>query len=327
MRRKALRHQSSPVGVRVPATLANLGPGFDTFGLAVKVHNRITLEEGGVQRTSFAVEGEGRGVLPENGRNLVWKAMERIFTRARVSPPPLQITMTNRIPLSRGLGSSAAAIVGGMVAANLFLRSPFSREEIFQEAARMEGHPDNVAPALFGGMTIVLREGDDFFPFPLNLPLLKSLKIILAIPDFHLSTSMARKILPEKLLLSDAVFNVGRASLLIASLAGIVQGGRLASPEQLLSLAMEDRLHEPYRKKLVPGYDRVREAALGKGALGVTISGSGPTVLAIVRGEENKVARAMGTAFRKAGVRSRIVVTGLEPAGASESSDQSLKRL
>lgn len=266
--------------VEVPATTANLGPGFDTLGLALDLTNELWVEpiESGLE---IEVEGEGSETLERDERNLVLKAMRAAFGETRL--PALRLRQVNRIPPSRGLGSSAAAIVAGLVAAGELLGRPVPALEL---ATRMEGHPDNVAPALMGGLVAsgVLDQG----PVARALPLHACWGMAVAIPAFPLPTREARRVMPDHFGLEDVVFNLSRLALLLPALA---QGEELD---------LGDRLHQPYRERLVPGFREVCAAALGAGASGAFLSGAGPTIAAFVdrrRADPEAVARAMAVAF------------------------------
>ena len=296
------------VKVRVPGTSANCGPGFDTLGVACTIYNDLTLTLLPEEHLKITVEGEGAGNIPLDERNMVWSAIQRVLKRARRAReyPGAVIHMMNCIPLSRGLGSSAAAIVAGLKAANVLLENPFSRRELLQMATDMEGHPDNVAPALLGGFTVSLlhqRRAESFSFLP-RLPL----KLVVAIPSFHLSTRLARNALPETVPLADAVFNVSRAALLVGAL---VKGNL-----RFLRHAFDDALHQPYRAKLIPGMYEVMEAAKKEGALGAVMSGAGPCLMAYTLGEEAAVGDAMVQAFRGHDIEARCLILDIDRRGA-----------
>ena len=294
------------VAVRVPATTANLGPGFDCLGLALDIFNRVSVEP--APALSIEVSGEGQGDIPTGEDNLVYRGVAGVFHRIAQALPPLLLTCHNEIPLARGLGSSGAAVAGGMVAANLLLGEPLSREELLALGAAIEGHPDNLAPALFGGCQVVVPEGEGFLHAPVPLP--AGLMAVLFIPEAHLATSQARGVLPAQVPHQDAVYNVGRAALLVASLGG---GGL-----SLLSAATGDRLHQPYRERLFPAMVPIMSAAMGVGALGSFLSGAGPTVLALCTGGEGAIGDAMRRAAGEAGVSGavRVARPALEGAAA-----------
>ena len=260
------------------------------------------------EHLEITVEGEGADNIPLNSRNLVWRAIQLLLKRAHRSReyPGAAIRMVNRIPLSRGLGSSAAAIVAGLKAANVLLENPFSRRELLQLATDMEGHPDNVAPALLGGFTVSLlhqRRAESFSFLP-RLPL----KLVVAIPSFHLSTRLARNALPKTVPLADAVFNVSRAALLVGAL---IKGNI-----RFLRHAFDDALHQPYRAELIPGMYDVMDAAKKAGALGAAMSGAGPCLMAYTLGEEAAIGDAMVHAFRAHEIEARCLLLDIERRGA-----------
>lgn len=297
--------------VRVPGTSANCGPGFDCLGLATTIYNYLDLTL--LRNGKVVVEstGEGADKIPHGKRNLTWQAVNRLLQElGREDEFKGAIIRTNNnVPISRGLGSSSTAIVAGLVAANEILGSPLNRNGLLKLATEIEGHPDNVAPALFGGFTVsVMNQGEvQTFSF---LPRIK-LKLIVAVPDFELSTRLARKVLPKNVSMKDAVFNISRASMLIAAL---VEGR-----EDLLPLAFDDALHQPYRKKLVPGMSAVFEAAKAAGAFGSAISGAGSCLIAFTSARsrlEEKIAASMIEAFQAAGVQSKALILDVDKRGA-----------
>jgi homoserine kinase len=285
------------VTVRVPATSANLGPGFDALGLALRLHNTLVIEP--ASSPEIEIEGEGQKTLPRDPSHLAYRAAVAVAARAEETgaAPAVQafrLRQRNAIPLARGLGSSAAAIVGGAVAANALLGHPLDDQALLDLATELEGHPDNVAPALLGGLVVCTRTGTGVRWMRLAPP---SLKVVLAVPDYPVSTEEARRRLPARVPFPDAVFNVTRTALLVAALTG----GR----PDLLDEATQDRLHQPYREHLVPGLNEVFSAARRAGAYGVALSGSGPAVLAF--GEAAGIGPAMARAFEAAGATSRIL--------------------
>jgi homoserine kinase len=298
-----------PVGagvvVRVPATSANLGPGFDALGLALSLHNEIVARP--ADRVAVEIAGEGRDRLPLDARNVVARGVRMAFEASGRAFSGCALSCVNRIPPARGLGSSAAAWVGGLVAGNALLGSPLPRQELLRLAVRAEGHPDNVAAALLGGLTVSC--GTDDGALAVSLPVPPALRWIALVPAISSSTAEARAILPPSVPRSDAVFNVQRVALLLASL----QAGEVAP----LATAMDDRLHQPYRERLFPWMPRVIAAARAAGALACVLSGAGPSLLAVVTGEASSVARAMEAALAEAGVRGTAAVLGVDTTGAT----------
>lgn len=271
--------QSTSVTVKVPASTANLGPGFDTIGMAFQLYTTIQMRFS--TETQIQLIGENVTGLPQDKSNLLYSVAAKLFQRAGQLAPELAINVSSDIPLTRGLGSSAAAIVGAFVAANKLAGEPFSKEEIFTMATHLEGHPDNVGASLFGGIVIATmpdRE-EGLVPY-VRIPVPSALKVLVVVPDFRLSTEDARSVLPTSYSRADVVYNVGHSSLLTAALAG----GRL----DLLGKAMQDRIHQPYRAELVPGLTELLRNASNHGALGAALSGAGPTILCFYQSEEDR---------------------------------------
>jgi homoserine kinase len=292
------------VRVRVPATTANLGPGFDCLGLALTLYNDITVVQTG-HGVTVHTAGEGAGLLPADDRNLVVRAAECVFAAIERRPPGLRVELHNRIPVGSGLGSSAAAVLGGMLAANAFYGDPLPRDLIVQMAAEMEGHPDNVAPAAAGGLVLSFKETDTLRVVRLAVP---PLQAVVVLPDFALPTEKARELLPAQLPMADAVFNIGRAVLLVHAL----ENGDLGQ----LEAGMQDRLHQPYRMRLIPGAVEAAQAARANGAAGVALSGAGPSLVALAVGNCEQIQAAMREAFARAGLASRGWVLDVDSRGA-----------
>ncbi|MEI6501362.1 MAG: homoserine kinase [Armatimonadota bacterium] len=290
------------VKVRVPATTANLGPGFDALGMALGLYNEVEL--GLAEETTVEISGEGEGALARDSRHLVLSSAQQLAAEAGQSVAGWKLSQINRIPLARGMGSSSAAIVGGLVAANKLLATGLSREALLDLAARIEGHPDNVAPAIYGGLTVCCAN-EELCCLPLPAP---CLRVILAVPDFEVSTEAARKVMPREISHSDGVFNATHVAMVVASLAS----GRY----DLLGCGMHDKLHQPYRAHLVPGFEQVIEAALEAGAYAACLSGSGPTMAAFADEHEEAIAAAMCQAFLEAGVQCKTLVVPVDAAGA-----------
>ncbi len=267
------------VQVKVPASTANLGPGFDTIGMAFQLYTTIRMRV--ADEPQVILYGEELQGLPTDTSNLVYRMAELIFSKANMEMPPLCIEMKSEVPLTRGLGSSAAAIIGGLTAANYLAGDPFTKEEIFFMATELEGHPDNVGASLFGGIVIAVMEKDRV-PYIKVLPQ-PDLKALAVIPNFMLSTEKARGVLPEAYSRKDAVHSVSHASLLAAALA--------TGQYEMLADAMKDRLHQPYRMDLVPGMATLLEESHHYGALGTALSGAGPTVISLLKGDEEKLTR------------------------------------
>ncbi len=282
--------------VRVPATTANLGPGFDVLGLALGLWN--TLDIALAPQTRITVAGEGADTLPTDEENLVYRAMQALADYVGRPLPPVHLHLHNRIPLQAGLGSSSAAIVGGLLAAQAVLGISLPEEETLALAVRLEGHPDNVAPALLGGLVAVAMV--DGHPLAVRVPVPDHLRVVIVLPAVRVSTEAARQLLPAAVPFEDAVFNVSRAVLTVQALS--------RGDWDLLSRVMEDRLHQPYRKRLIPAYEAVVRAAKDAGARAVVISGSGPALAAFAGEGHDAIGQAMVHAFAAAGVQARAWV-------------------
>jgi len=293
------------IDVRVPATSANLGPGFDVLGLALGLYNDIAYEE--AEGVVMTIEGEGAGRLDTGADNVVARAARMVYEAAGRRFPGATIRCVNRIPPARGLGSSAAAWVGGLIAANAALGSPLDRDAVLDLACRAEGHPDNVAAALLGGLTVSCAAGDRVTA--VSLAVSAEIGWVVLVPETESSTREARAVLSADVSRSDAVFNLQRLGLLLAS----VGSGRI----DLLRLAMDDRLHQPQRQSLFPWMESVRRAALDTGALGCVLSGAGPSLLAAVEGSGEAAARAMERALGAAGVPGRASALPVDTVGAT----------
>jgi len=293
------------VHVRVPATSANLGPGFDALGLALALYNEVVAEER--DGVTVTIDGEGADRLARDAHNVVARGVRLAYEAAGRPFKGCALACVNRIPAARGLGSSAAAWVGGLAAGNALLGSPLSRDALLGLAARAEGHPDNVAAAVFGGLTVSC--GTPQGVTAVTLPVPKNLAWVVLVPEVTSATAEARALLPRSVPREDAVFNVQRVALLLAGL-------QTALPAAL-SVALEDRLHQPYRLKLFPWMPTVAAAARAAGALGCVLSGAGPSLLAVVDGDGRAVGRTMEEALSGAGVRGRARVLDVDAAGAS----------
>ena len=297
------------VKVRVPGTSANCGPGFDCLGGACTIYNELELTLLEEERLDIEITGDGAENIPVDERNIVWRSIQKLLERAGKAQEykGAVIRMNNGVPLSRGLGSSATAIVGGLKAANECLGNPFTNRDLLQMATEIEGHPDNVAPAIFGGFTIsIVRNGKpECFSLMPKLPL----KLVVTVPDFFLPTKAARAVLPAEVPMKDAVFNIGRAAMLTAALC---KGNK-----SFLRSVFDDALHQPYRAKLIPGMYDVFKAARAAGALGASMSGAGPCLIAFTVENADAVGMAMRDAFAKNNVKSQYHVFDIDGTGAT----------
>jgi homoserine kinase len=290
--------------VRVPATSANLGPGFDALGLALALANRVRVLP--ADRVVVTVEGEGAAVLQTGPENLIYRALAAVAEHLGKSPPSVRLECVNAIPLARGLGSSSAAIVAGLLAGNRLCGERLTAAQLLNLAVEIEGHPDNVTPALLGGVRVCVRADGQVLQTPVRLA--RPLRTALFVPDFPMETEAARRLLPGTLSLADAVFNVGRAALLVAALAN----GDYA----LLREATRDRLHQPARAALFPAMSAFFAAALDAGAVGAFLSGAGSTLLALVADDLAPVVEAFETTAQREGIAGRTLTAAISTEGA-----------
>ena len=292
------------ISVRVPATSANLGPGYDAVGLALSLGMRIGLDR--ARQPEIEVSGTGEELVPRGPEHPAYRAAR--FVAEVVGEPDVhfRLVQENDIPPTRGLGGSAAALVGGAVAANELFGGQIAAPDLLNIVCELDGHPDNAAPALLGGLVIGTLTPTGISAVRLEP---KDLAVAVAVPDFAVSTTAARRALPEQVPHRDAVFNVGRSGLLLGALA--------TGEYHLLRVAMQDRLHQPYRAHLVPGLEGVIDVALENGAHGACLSGSGPTVLAFTSVElAPAVAAAMKKTFEAGGTTARSWALEVDLMGA-----------
>ena len=294
------------VMVRVPATTANLGPGFDSLGMALSLWNRVRVNVG--SPPEVLVHGNGAGYLRSDRSNLTYRAAQQLFAETGMPPFELRMESWHEVPLSRGLGSSACAIVAGLVAANALLDFPLPPPALLDVATAMEGHPDNVAAALVGGCCIatVGPSGARQRVQAAQVPLTRRLRCVLFVPEQRTTTGEARATLTRCIPREDAVFNIGRVALLVAGLA--------TDRPELLATATEDRLHQLARTGAFPAMPHLIRSALGAGADGAFLSGSGPSIVALTDTSKH---RAMTIGYEMADMAAKLGVAGevmvLEP--------------
>ena len=296
---------------KIPATSANIGSGFDSVGLALSLYNEIHIyENDNSKKIEFEIFGEGENEISKRD-NMIYSAMKLIFKKLKSKPNKgYIIKCINRIPLSRGLGSSSAAIIGGLLCSNFILGNKLKIEkDILNMAVQIEGHPDNVAPAILGGIVSgVVKKEEDFKYIKIKPP--KNLKAIVSIPDFYLSTEIARNILPKEITRKDAIFNISRAALLTSAL--------FSNRLDLLEIATEDKIHQDYRAKFIPNLNQLFKETKKSGAYSVTISGAGSSILALTKDDKNiieKVSKAMHSSFKKKNINSVIKVLNIPTKG------------
>jgi homoserine kinase len=295
------------ITIRVPATSANLGPGFDSLGLALDLWNetviRLAIE------FTVQVKGEGAEKLSLGENNLIIQSAQKLADCVGKHLPPFHVDCVNHIPLSSGLGSSAAAKLTGLLAANSLLGKPLSSAEILDLATEMEGHPDNVAPALLGGLVVSTMEHGNVVAHKIveaeNAP---ALCITVVFPEFHLPTQESRTALPQQVSLKDAVHNISRTVLV----AEAFRNGNV----ELLGKAMTDTLHQPHRLPLIPGAQAAMDAAKAAGAAAAALSGAGPSVIAFSSKQDSAIGEAMKRAFEERGLQARIFPLKMSNHGA-----------
>jgi homoserine kinase len=298
----------NPILVKAPSTTANMGPGFDCLGMALDLWNEITVIplDNTAEGALVEVTGEGSGELAADENNLVYKSMEFLFKEASLEIPSFKLLCNNQIPLKRGLGSSAAAIAGGLVAANAMCDDVFSKQELLEMAATIEGHPDNVAAAVLGGLQLVVSDGPQIYTASIPVP--DNIQAVIFVPEFTIATDDARRVLPDSVSRQDAIFNMGRLALLISGMG--------SNHPEYLSVATEDKIHQPYRQSLFPAMKLIFNAARAASALGVFLSGSGPTILALANEREMTIAYEMFDAARQADIEGKVDIVGTAVSGA-----------
>jgi homoserine kinase len=297
--------------VTVPATTGNLGPGFDCLGAALSIFNRFEFSES--DEFKIAASGIGADKVAKNKSNLVYQSFEKLYEKIGKPKPVICLNIQAQVFLSRGLGSSATAIVGGLVGGNLLAGEPLSVKEILQLAVEIEGHPDNVAPAMLGGCQLISTTKTNNWEY-CNIAWHKKIAIALAIPDFELSTTKARQVLPKQVSLKDAIFNASHLALLTQALA--------TANGAFLETALQDKLHQPYRLGLIPNMEEVQKAAQQAGAYGSVISGAGPTLLALGSPEKiEAIAEAMVSTWQSFGINAIKEVVAIAHEGTTHKQD------
>jgi len=305
---RSIRDSSgSTVCVTVPATTANLGPGFDCLGAALSLYNRFEFTLTPDQPYKITATGLAAERVSIDEHNLAYQAFSYFYQQMNQVPPSVHLVIDLDVPLARGLGSSATAIVGGLVGANRLAGSPLSEAEVMALAITLEGHPDNVVPALIGGCRLAARRVDASWAI-CDIPWHPDLIPVVAIPDFELSTAEARRVLPVSYERQDAIFNAAHLGLLLRAL----QTGE----SDWLKTALQDRIHQPYRQHLISGYDALQAAALEAGAYGLVISGAGPSLLALAHSAEaSAVQNAMQSIWQDLGITAQVCILPLDLRG------------
>lgn len=303
------------VTVRVPATTANLGPGFDCLGMALPMYNEITVEETIMPGTGVEIniidemdEFETLSI-PTDENNIAYKAIDLLYNSIGQTASELKISIKTKIPIAKGLGSSASVIVGGLIAANELLGKPADEAALLSIATEVEGHPDNIAPCILGGFVLSSLEDDGSITYR-KLPWPKDWKITVCIPDFELATDISRSVLPEKVSIKDAAYNSRRCAMLIEAVH--------TNDFKLMKLALQDKLHQPYRMKLVPGLGEISEKLKHEeNVMGCVLSGAGPSLIVISKGTGlDRLREIISQTWFDLNVRSEIRTLEIEEEGA-----------
>lgn len=296
------------VTISVPATTANLGVGFDCLGAALTMANQFQFTVVDTDtKLQITVEGEEADKVGKSEDNLIYQSFLRLYQKINQTPPNIKIKIILGVPLSRGLGSSATAIIGGLLGANYLAGNPLSQDEVMALAIAIEGHPDNVVPALLGNCQLSINNGNDWLVT--SIPWHEDIVPVLAIPNFELSTEEARKVLPDSYSRSDAIFNISRMGLLLRGLA--------TNNPKWLQAALIDKIHQPYRQKLILGYQQIHKSAIDAGAYGMVISGAGPTLLSLTnRDRTEQVINSMTEIWSKFGVDADVRSLSIDTTGS-----------
>lgn len=306
------------ISVKVPATTANFGSGFDCFGMALPLYNIITIEETVLPGTGieiniisetddddeFAIEH-----IPKDENNIIYKAVEMLYNSIGQSPSELKINIKSQIPIAKGLGSSASIIVGGLLAANELLGKPADEAALLSIATEVEGHPDNVVPAIVGGFTMTSQEEDGSIVYR-KLPWPEEWHLTICIPDYELATDISRSVLPKEVPLQDAAFNARRTAMFIEALH--------TKDAELMKLALQDKLHQSYRTKLVPGLQDIMDNLKHEeNVIGCVLSGAGPSILIVSqRNNLEKIKSIVSETWANYNVKTNIQTFKVEEHGA-----------
>ena len=306
------------ISVKVPATTANLGPGFDCLGMALPIYNTITLEETVLPGTGVeinvipedvSIDDVSLGHLELNENSLIYKAVELLYNSIGQTPAELKINVHSNIPIARGLGSSASVIIGGLMAANELLGRPADEAALLSIATEVEGHPDNVTPALIGGLVLSSQEEDCSIIYR-KLAWPEEWAITVCVPEHELPTEISRSVLPKEVPMEDAVFNSKRMAMFVQAIN--------TKDVDLMKYALQDKLHQPYRMKLVPGLSKLSENLKHEDSvLGCVLSGAGPSVLVIsLKNELDKIQNIIKDTWTDLSIKAEIRTMSIEPEGA-----------
>ena len=291
------------IRIDVPATSANLGAGFDSLGIALTMHNRVWMEEW----DEIDIKSMDSTVIPTDESNLIYWAADHLYKICGKSLPGLKLRQENNIPMARGLGSSSACIVAGILGANRLLGSPLSQTELINLAAKIEGHPDNTSPAISGGLVASAIEGERVYS--VSVPVSEKIAFAVMIPPFELKTEEARRVLPKMYSREDAVYNLSRSGLMTASLFS----GNLEN----LRVAVQDKIHQPYRSPLIENCDTVFRMSYEMGSLGTYVRGAGPTIISMIDASDTTFCENIASHLEKRGINGwRVEIMKADPHGA-----------
>ena len=290
--------------VKVPATIANLGPGFDSLAMAIDIWNSVIVKLG---QQKIVVDGFGQNSLPKDQTNLVYVSICKVFQQLQRTVPSLTIECYNNIPIKKGLGSSAASIIAGLLLGNALCNNQLSDIEILQLANEIEGHSDNVAACLFGGCQIVVNNNNSVISNS-KINVSEDFDLIIFVPDKTTSTDDSRTIVPQNISLGDAVFNIGRTALLVNLLNNNIN--------ENLKLATEDKLHQPHRIKLIPGLNEIIDSSIKSGSLGSFLCGSGPSIVAITKSNVDEISKNITKTASNVNIQGQIILSKPTTTGA-----------
>lgn len=292
------------VEVRVPATSANLGAGFDCFGIALSMYNTVRVEE--TEKGLYIVRSPDAEYTPNDKNNLIYRSVMRAFDEVGYAARGLRISQQSDIPMTRGLGSSSSCIIGGLLAGNIISGRRLTPQRIFELANELEGHPDNVAPALFGGFCVSCIDEGRLFRRTVRPK--NDIKLVAMIPKYFVPTRKSRTQLPKTVLAKDAAFNVSHASMLALSFA--------LGDYRDLDIFVNDKLHQPYRAAMIEDMEKIFEMCLKFGALASYLSGSGPTVVAIIKACDKDFIKKTEEYFKNNGIDRRCIELSIDNVGA-----------
>ncbi len=281
-----------------------MGAGFDTLGVALGLYNRITVEE--IPEGLEVINKNTQSFIPRDKNNLIYRAMLELFSHVGYEPKGYRIVQNSQIPMTRGLGSSSACIVGGMLAANIISGRQLSYSEIIHLAAKMEGHPDNVGPSMYGGFCVSLTDDDKTVIKSTKIE--NDIKFAVIIPDFFVATKKSRGVLPSQVDFKDAVYNISHASMF--------QAAMLSGDMAALKMGVRDKLHQQYRKNYVDGMEEIFEKTYSLGSHATYLSGSGPTILSVLDGEYDKFSMGMQEYFKENSLKWKCMILPIDNVGA-----------